>query len=147
MSSPDPAPDRPVRGSHHASYRVPGSLRGRSGQRPATKLADRESISIVTGACSFDVQLGQQFLIGETIGTFDDPRLSWTAVAVFTLLTLFSYFWVGGMDAFQEWIQPTLSTLLILIIFMVLSGLPLRSATMDWWVCENGPGWWAAIFP
>jgi two-component system, NarL family, sensor histidine kinase YdfH len=59
-------------------------------------------------------------LIGETIGTHGTERLTWFSVIIYLALTPFSYFLVGGMETIAEWTQPTISTMIILIIFMVL---------------------------
>jgi len=67
-------------------------------------------------------------LIGETIGTFGTSRLSWSAVTAFLVLTPASYILVGGMETLQNWLSPTLSTMIILIIFMVLFRKQLESS-------------------
>lgn len=59
-------------------------------------------------------------MIGETIGTFGGSRLAWIAVTLFLALTPLSYFLIGGASTFANWISPTISTMVILIIFMAL---------------------------
>ena len=59
-------------------------------------------------------------IIGETIGIYGTSRLSWFSVISFLVLTPLSYILIGGMDTFTNWMSPTTSTMIILIIFMVL---------------------------
>ncbi|MBT3712081.1 MAG: hypothetical protein HOG15_01880, partial [Anaerolineae bacterium] len=67
-------------------------------------------------------------MIGETIGTFGTSRLSWSAVVAFLVLTPVSYILVGGTETLQNWLSPTLSTMIILIVFMVLFRRQLESS-------------------
>jgi NarL family two-component system sensor histidine kinase YdfH len=59
-------------------------------------------------------------MIGETIGVFGTSRLARLAVAIFLVLTPTSYFLIGGQETFENWLSPTISTMIILIIFMVI---------------------------
>ncbi|NQU31323.1 MAG: hypothetical protein HQ525_11710 [Anaerolineae bacterium] len=59
-------------------------------------------------------------MIGETIGTFGTSWLSWSAVIAYLIMTPAGYLLVGGMGTLQDWMSPTISTMTILIIFMVL---------------------------
>ncbi|MBC8508696.1 MAG: hypothetical protein H8D34_27880, partial [Chloroflexi bacterium] len=67
-------------------------------------------------------------MIGETIGTFGTSWLSWSAVFTFLVLTPLSYLLVGGLETLQDWLSPTISTMIILIIFMVLFRRQLESS-------------------
>ena len=58
-------------------------------------------------------------MIGETIGTFGTSWLSRLAVAAYLLMTPTGYYIVGGMETLKGWMSPTISTMTILIIFMV----------------------------
>ncbi len=66
-------------------------------------------------------------MIGETIGTFGTSRLSWSAVITYLILTPFSYYIIGGIETLQGWMSPTISTMIILIIFMILFRKQLES--------------------
>jgi len=59
-------------------------------------------------------------LIGETIGLFGIKRQVWGAIIGYLLLLIAGYYVVGGIDTLTGWSSPTISTVLILIIFMVL---------------------------
>jgi len=59
-------------------------------------------------------------MIGETIGLFGISRLTIVSVVIFFVLTPLSYLLIGGMDLLNDWLSPTLSTMTILISFMVL---------------------------
>ena len=66
-------------------------------------------------------------MIGETIGSFGTTRLSSSAVFIFLIMTPLSYFLVGGVETLNNWSSPTISTMIILIIFMVLFRRQLES--------------------
>ena len=59
-------------------------------------------------------------LIAETIGVFGFTRSAISSVVGFILLTLFSYYQIGGGTLLRLWIEPAASTITLLIIFIVL---------------------------
>jgi NarL family two-component system sensor histidine kinase YdfH len=67
-------------------------------------------------------------MIGETIGTFGTSWLSWSAVLAYLIMTPAGYFLVGGMETLRDWMSPTISTMTILIVFMVLFRKQLESS-------------------
>lgn len=59
-------------------------------------------------------------LIAETLGLVGLTRLAAVAVVSYTLGAFGSLYAVGGQPVLAEWLSPTISTLTLLIIFMVL---------------------------
>jgi len=59
-------------------------------------------------------------MIGETIGSFGNSRLGWSAVFGYFIAAPISYLLVGGVEAFNNLISATLSVMVILIVLMVL---------------------------
>ena len=59
-------------------------------------------------------------LIGETLGMIGTTRLGWIAVIVYLGLMPLSYWLIGGQTMLNNWLSPTISTSIILIVFMVL---------------------------
>ncbi len=59
-------------------------------------------------------------LIGVTIGTFGNSRLTWAAVFVYFFAAPLSFFLLGSADSFDFWINLTIPLTIILIIFVVL---------------------------
>ena len=59
-------------------------------------------------------------LIAETIGSLGVTWLTAVAVIGYLLLTLLGFLMLGGTDLLQEWDSPLVSTLSLLIIFMIL---------------------------
>ncbi len=66
-------------------------------------------------------------MIGETIGLFGTTRLSWFSVVALLILAPLSYILIGGVETLQDWSSPTISTMIILIVFMVLFRKQLES--------------------
>lgn len=59
-------------------------------------------------------------LIAETLGLFGLTRLAVGGVVGYLLLTGIGYLLLGGWTLMAEWLSPTISTMALLIIFMVL---------------------------
>ena len=59
-------------------------------------------------------------LIAETLGFFGLTRLAAISVAGYVILAFSSLFAIGGQPMLAEWWSPTVSTLTLFIIFMVL---------------------------
>lgn len=59
-------------------------------------------------------------LIGEAIGVFGITRQVWGAIIGYILLMISGFYVAGGIDTLSKWSSPTISTTLILVIFMVM---------------------------
>ena len=59
-------------------------------------------------------------LIAETLGLFGLTRLTAVSVGGYVLFTFVGFYLLGGQPLVAEWVSPTVSTLTLLIIFMVL---------------------------
>lgn len=59
-------------------------------------------------------------MIAETVGLFGLTRLTVVAVIGYLTLTAFSYYALGGVALMSAWASPTVSTMVLLFLFMVL---------------------------
>ena len=59
-------------------------------------------------------------MIAETVGLFGLTRLTVVAAIGYLALTAFSYYALGGTVLMAEWASPTISTMILLFLFMVL---------------------------
>jgi len=59
-------------------------------------------------------------LIAETLGLFGLTRLAAVGVIYYLLLTAVSYYALGGLPMMAEWASPVISTLTLIVLFMVL---------------------------
>jgi len=59
-------------------------------------------------------------LIGEAIGIFGITRQVWGIIVGYILLIATTYYLNGGLETLAAWSSPTISTVILLIIFMVL---------------------------
>ena len=59
-------------------------------------------------------------LIAETLGLFGLTRLAAAGVIYYSLLTAASYYALGGLPLMAEWASPVISTLTLIVLFMVL---------------------------
>ena len=59
-------------------------------------------------------------LIAETLGLFGLTRLAVSGVIGYLILTAVSFYALGGQPLIAEWMSPVISTMFLLIIFMVL---------------------------
>lgn len=59
-------------------------------------------------------------LIAETLGLFGLTRLAVSGVIGYLLLTAVSFYALGGLPLMAAWVSPVISTMVLLIIFMVL---------------------------
>ena len=59
-------------------------------------------------------------LIAETLGLFGLTRMAVAGVIYYLLLTAVSFYLLGGLPLMAEWASPVLSTLTLIILFMVL---------------------------
>lgn len=59
-------------------------------------------------------------LIAETLGLFGLTRLAAAGVIYYLVLTAVSYYVLGGLPLMAEWASPVISTLTLIVLFMVL---------------------------
>ena len=59
-------------------------------------------------------------LVTETLGLFGLTRLAIAGVAAYVGLTAVSFFMLGGLTLFIEWVSPTASTMILLIVFIAM---------------------------
>jgi hypothetical protein len=59
-------------------------------------------------------------LIAETLGLFGLTRLAVSGVIGYLILTAVSFYALGGQPLMAEWAEPVISTMFLLIIFMIL---------------------------
>ena len=59
-------------------------------------------------------------LIGVTLGWFGLTRLAMGSVIAYLMLTALSYYTLGGSNLIADWASPVISTMLLLIIFIIL---------------------------